>query len=278
MAKRIRKPPVSVEVRRDWLRRHNENNESPPKIASKDGFDVRTVRKHLDLAKQEREAVEARSTVLRNAMEHHYRDLLNYAELINHRIFGSGEAPILTDEDLIESALRQHLPRSPIWNLMLKLERLERQIETQRRLVMSFFEELIKSDKSLSTLYVAGRNDITARMIEILRFQAEQWSHGHQEYNLSNNRVVEPAGEGSVNIHFGRFTFDKIEASRTGEISQILQTLTAELKSRLKSSEVYSGLEKLWAETKITKRKLREELAVIRFRRIVPGRCRYCPL
>jgi hypothetical protein len=276
LVKRTRKPPVIIEVRRDWIRRHEENNESPPQIAEKDGFDVRTARKHLNLAKQEREAHEARSTVLRNAMEQHYRDLLNYTELLNHRIFGSGEAPILTDKDLIESALRQHLPRSPIWNLKLKLERLETQVEKQRRLVTSFFEEAVMSDKRLSALL--GRNEITSKIIEILRFQAEQWSHGPQEYNLSNNPVVESAREGLVNIRYGQFAFDKIEASRTSEISQTLQLLTGELEARLKNSEVYAGLEKLWAETKHTRRKLREELAVIRFRRILPGRCRYCPL
>jgi hypothetical protein len=81
-----------------------------------------------------------------------------------------------------------------------------------------------------------------------------------------------------VNIHFGRFTIDKIEASRTDEISQTLQMFMGDLEARLKNSEVYVGLEKLWAETKHTKRKLREELAVIRYRRIVPGRCRYCSL
>jgi hypothetical protein len=278
MAKRICKPPVPVELRRDWLRRHEENNESPPQIAAKDGFDVRTVRKHLDLAKDEREVHEARSNVLRNAMEHHYQDLLNYTELLNHRIFGSDKAPVLNDEDLIESALRQHLPRSPIWNLMLKLNRLEQQVETQRLLVTSFFEGLVNSDKGLATLCIAGRNDITARIIEILHYQAGQWSHGNQGFSLSNNPLVESAGKGLVNIRYAQFAFDKIEASHTDEVSQTLQTLTGDLEARLKNSEVYAGLEKLWVETKHTKRKLREELAVIRFRRIVPGRCRYCPL
>ena len=80
MAKRIKKPPIKPEVRRDWLRRNEENGESPPQIAAQDGYDVRTVRKQIDLAKQEREAREARIVVLRDAMQRHYDDLRKYAE------------------------------------------------------------------------------------------------------------------------------------------------------------------------------------------------------
>ena len=79
MAKRIRKPAIKPEQRLDWLRRY-EDGESPPKIAENDKVDVRTVRKHIEMAKQEREVKEARSMVLRNALELHYRDLCDCAK------------------------------------------------------------------------------------------------------------------------------------------------------------------------------------------------------
>lgn len=82
MVKRIKKPPVKPEVRKSWLKRH-EQGESITDIAVNDQFDVRTVRRHIEQAKQEREVKEARSMVLRNALEAHYSDLCDYAERLS---------------------------------------------------------------------------------------------------------------------------------------------------------------------------------------------------
>jgi hypothetical protein len=51
-----------------------------------------------------------------------------------------------------------------------------------------------------------------------------------------------------------------------------------DLESRIKASEEYLSLEKTCVEISRLKAKLREELAIIRLRRIIPGRCKYCPL
>ena len=42
MVKRMKKPAITPEVRLDWLRRYEEDRESPPQIAEKDKVDVRT--------------------------------------------------------------------------------------------------------------------------------------------------------------------------------------------------------------------------------------------
>ena len=38
MAKRTKKPPIKAEMRRDWLKRNEEEGESPPQIAVKDRY------------------------------------------------------------------------------------------------------------------------------------------------------------------------------------------------------------------------------------------------
>ena len=91
MKKRTRKPPVRPEVARKWLKRYEEDGESPPQIAQSDGFDVRTVRKQLELMRHEREVREARQVVLRKALESHYADLCSFAE--NLRAALSGDTP-----------------------------------------------------------------------------------------------------------------------------------------------------------------------------------------
>ena len=53
MVKRIKKPAITPEVRLDWLRRYEEDRESPPQIAEKDKVDVRTVRRHITLAREQ---------------------------------------------------------------------------------------------------------------------------------------------------------------------------------------------------------------------------------
>ena len=78
MSPRRRRTPVRTEQRREWLRRIEEGAELPPQIAISAGVDVRTVRKHIAMAKQEREVSEAKVLILRNAMELHYRDLQGY--------------------------------------------------------------------------------------------------------------------------------------------------------------------------------------------------------
>ena len=57
-----------------------------PKIASNDGYDVRTIRRHIELTKQQREVKDARATVLRNALERHYEDLCSSAERLDPTI------------------------------------------------------------------------------------------------------------------------------------------------------------------------------------------------
>ncbi len=79
MRRRTKKPAVRPEVRRQWLRRFEEYGESPPEISKADGYDVRTVRKQIEYAREERELREARAMVLRNDLERHYSDLCEFA-------------------------------------------------------------------------------------------------------------------------------------------------------------------------------------------------------
>ena len=113
MKKRIKKPTVRTEQRQDWLAR-TESGESVPHIASADMFDVRTVRKHVELAKQERESTEARAAVLRNALEDHYADLRGFTERLLCRI-EERKGGYSERDEYLQTALKQHLSRSPIW-------------------------------------------------------------------------------------------------------------------------------------------------------------------
>ncbi|MFC1930267.1 hypothetical protein ACFLW6_05405, partial [Chloroflexota bacterium] len=233
--------------------------------------DVRTVRKQIDLAKQEREAREARSVVLRNALERHYDDLRKFAS-------GAGDVPSSPDDDLMEAALRQHLPRSPIWGYMSKRHNLQQRADEEHQKLEMVIKEMVKSDHRLTPLINAGLDGIVPGTIAVLVAEAKQWSRGNTGYSLKDSLVVEPAGEGFVNPRFGFSHMGIMEVEHSERYVEIVHDVIEDLESRIRDQEDYRNLEKTIAEIGRLGGKLREELAVIRLRRIVSGRCKYCPL
>jgi hypothetical protein len=278
MSKRVRKPPVKPEVRRDWLKRHEEDGESPPQIAAKDKFDVRTVRKQIDLAKQEREVREARSIVLRDALEKHYEDLRRIAEKLNSQITGTGDVGYSPDDDLIEAALQQHLPRSPIWAYITKWQNLMQRADEEQQKLKIIIQELVKTNRRLKPLTDSGLSGVVPGIVDILIAEAKQWSNGDMQHTLKDSLVMEAAGEGLVNPRFGFSHMGPMEKIAAEGNMQIVHDVLGALESQLKDSQEYHDLEKTIADIRRLSKKLREELAVVRLRRIVPGRCKYCPL
>jgi hypothetical protein len=69
-----------------------------------------------------------------------------------------------------------------------------------------------------------------------------------------------------------------MEVEHSERCVKIGHDVLEDLESRLRDWEDYRNLEKTIAEIGRLDRKLREELAIVRLRRIVPGRCKYCPL
>ena len=275
---RTRKPPVKPETRRDWLRRNEENGESPPQIAYRDGFDVRTVRKQIELAKHEREAREARSIVLRNALEQHYEDLCRLCEKWNAEVSGATNIPSSPDDDLVEAALRQHLPRSPIWGYRLKKNNLQQKVDEQQKELEEQIEQVVKEDNRLIPLIKAGLDGIVPGTIAVLIAEAKQWAHGNTGYSLKDSLIMELAGEGLVNPRFGFSRMGIMEAEPAERYMSIVHGALEDLELHIRDWETYRDLEKTITEIERSGRKLREELAIIRLRRIVPGRCKYCPL
>ena len=272
MAKRTRKAPVDPELGRKWLHRY-EAGESPPRIATNDGFDVRTVRKHIELAKQEREVKEARSTVLRNALERHYADLCGYAERLNTQASGQMASWSPQDEHL-RAALRQHLPRSPIWGYLNQRDSLQQGIIQHLQEAGIKVVGGIKSDSQLSSELDADEAGVVPGIIGALKFQIEQWTQGISGLNLKNNLISEPAEEGFVNLRYGFSQMGNVKKEHVRVIHDVLE----DWELRIKRWEEYEKLEKSFIELRRVDKNLGDELAVITLRRIVPGHCRYCPI
>jgi hypothetical protein len=279
MTKRTKKAAVKPEQRQDWLERHELAGESPPKIAAKDGYDVRTVRKQIALAKEEREMREARATVLRNALERHYEDLLAYAQYLEASFSGLTNVEMPQDADLLEIGLRQHLPRSPIWAYKLRLQNMAGEIEDQRQRLDAFVEKAIKEDANATALNRLNPTGLDLRLAAILRHQTGQWAAGFAGMALDANLGIRQAQDDQMSLVYGIFPLiDRIGKEDARRIQGIAYDSLQDLENRVRSSQEFQDFQKVISESRNTLRKLREEIATIRLRRILTGKCKYCPL
>lgn len=278
MSQRIKKPAIKPEQRLDWLRRY-EDGESPPKIAENDKVDVRTVRKHIEMAKQEKEVKEARSVVLRNALELHYRDLCDCAKKLGGLPFEEATGTWTPYSEHMRIALRQHLPRSPIWGYLNQKDNLQQRIAQLTEEAGKKIEGGMKSDSRLSTKLTDSESGPIYGIIEALKFQIKRWAMGERGgLNIEENLVTERAEEGFVNLRYGAFQLGKVAESRLQTVREVIRGVLQDWESRIKQFDEYQKLEKSFLELRRVEKNLNDEIAVITLRRVVPGRCRYCPL
>jgi hypothetical protein len=281
MSQKQKKSSIRPEKGLEWLQRV-ENGESPPKIAKADKVDARTVRKHIDVARQERETKEARSAVLRNALEQHYRDLCRYAEtLVESTPRGSyymldtspPEPPVLYPAHL-EIALREHLPRSPIWGYLNQIPKLNITKGAIEDKLGSMIEAAITSDERLIAELATEEDLVVPGIVRVLKDQLDVWIKGMPGLNVEDNMKSEPAENGFVNLRLSSYGLGKVK----NEHRALVDTVITEWTKRIKEWPEYHELEKAFGDIQRVRKNLRDEIALIVLRRVVPGRCRYCPL
>jgi len=271
MPKIIKKPPIKPEKRLEWLKR-NEQGETPPKIAEADNIDVRTVRKHVELARMERDVQHARSEVLRNALEGHYRDLLETAEGINTDI---SKSILVSLEQPLMLGLRQHMPRSPLWENLRKWNRTVNEIVELEGVLPDKIRRMLKTDGRLDGIVSHGAAGVVAAAVDALTHQVKAWAHGWSGLEMDGDIHVEKTAEGGVRMRYGAFSFGGLEEE--GSVGTIKAVL-ADIESKLKPSPEHLELEKLYGRLQRLGIAIRDVLTVIRLRRIVTGKCKYCPL
>lgn len=94
--------------------------------------------------------------------------------------------------------------------------------------------------------------------------------------NLPDNTVLQTTEtpEGRVRMRYGFSSFGELEESSV----EVIKAVLIDSESKLRQSPEYLELEKLYSRLGRLKVSIREILTVILLRRIVPGRCKYCPL
>lgn len=273
MAKRIKKPPVRPETRENWLERY-EKGESPPRIAKKDEFDVRTVRKHIDIAKQEREMKEARAAVVRGALEQHYRDICYFAEKLDAEISAETSISQLLRADRMWGALRQHQPRSPLWNLLLRWDNLQDGMTNSGNKIRRRLEKKLRAAPRLNYLSGFQYEAAVSGVVAALAFQTQRWARGTQGLVLDQDFNARLGKSRMYKTQYGSFPM----GNQNKQHVKVIRDVIAGYERHMSSWSEYDDFHKVVEELLKIKEKIRDELAVITLRRIVPGRCRYCPL
>ena len=133
----------------------------------------------------------------------------------------------------------------------------------------------LDSDARLNEIPDTNRSTVVYGCIAALTFQIEQRSRGGPGINIINNfKVIPTKQKGVVNIEYGAFRMDNVGDRYIKTVKDVLTSWEA----RVKDWEEYAALEKLLEKLTKIKSQLQDELAVITLRRVVSGRCKYCPI
>ena len=273
MVKRTKRPPVEPEKRLDWLRR-SDKGESPPQIAKEDGYDVRTVRKHVELGKLEREAKEGRAAVVRDALERHYRSIVGFARKLDKNVNAEGVIPQALRDDRMWLALKQHQPRSPLWKLLEQWDRINDSLKDLDRKLEARLQSELRTDVRFQGLTASQLEAAVSGIVAALVFEMKQWARGAEGLNLNEHFGKTEKGDDAFEVQYGSF-YMGIQDDKHAELTK---DVIHDYEKVVTAWQEYEKLQEATEQLFAVKKKLGDELAVVILRGIVPGHCKYCPL
>ena len=261
-----KKPSVSPELSRDWLRRYEEFGDSYRKIGLEDGYDQRTVKANIVKMQEERDKNQARVAFFRDNLQKHHQDLCDRAEEIVDTI--TAEKPVNMDykEDLYLNSLRQHLNRSILWNRIKDWNDTLEKIDPMREKAHKKIDSEIRKSKFSTDFFEA--------MSKVSVHQFDQWTRGNQGLNISDDWHIEERREDGVISCYGFSHFKLINESDL----PILKTEVRNFEEMIKKWPEYSEMTGVMNKMKKLKQELRTDLRGMIIRRVIPGKCSYCPV
>ena len=271
---RKEKATVSPELAKKWLSRHEEYGESVPQIARAYGYDARTVRKYLALLSEEREQREARQTVLRGALEKHHADLCSLAERLRAEI--SGTLPTVVSrslrEDPLYEALQQHTSRWALWKDIEELEKLEEPFDSALRAVSKRVRQKAERRSSLKFVPANGIEiGLLQGWIDSIAFHLQSTARGGQGLKGIDYSKKE-TGSGIL-VQRGAYTIALVSQGQVLEVEKLHSSMLDEAPNWEESALLFKCVEDF---TKV-QGNIKQQLTKIILRRILPGRCIYCP-
>ena len=276
------KKAVSAAIRKEWLKRHDEGGESAAAIAREDNFDARTVRKGIEWARREQEVLSVRHTVLSTALSEHYHDLIDHAQRLDNVL--AKETPKSISGDVLDhpmhEALKEHLPGAPLWKNLSEWIELVARYEQ----VTSELEESIKAGfKGFEYDFRKSRNDkgLEEKSLPYSIIKAISLLAQDPQNRWGGVRFRQVAGESPKQMSMGLYEVsrgDYLLASLPLEEVDKFKSDYFRVLDQMDESEKAYNLRAAVRDIGSLTPVLRKELALIIWRKIVPGRCKFCPV
>jgi len=264
---RGKKTEINSQLRREWLEKY-EAGQSVFKLSVEYQRDPRTLKHHIELALRERETKEARVIFIRDALMKHNAKLVSYAERLYKNVNSEEPIPDELLEDRMYSALKSHLPRSPLWNYLNRLNRLYGELDALKARLRTKLKKGLEKDTE-----IPSEESVHQGLLEAFLFQVAAWAKGHKGISLKDNFKIDAVGSGKSSIQYGSFNLGVLADSEVKKIKEIIEAW----EKKLAKLPEYRDMKAIFERLDSLKIQTQEELAVIIERGVVPGSCKYCP-
>lgn len=228
--------------------------------------DPRTVKKHIEKARSERERGDIQRAVYLEAVQAHQADLIGVATRLRQALKGPERAPWMVtsieqaagDENRLQRALQQHLRAPTIGQYINRWNQACAEFG-QNRLGL---QARAKAAAEQAGLFVANKAE---GMVILLRQDAGYRLSGLPLVDLLYDPIAGQAGAYAL-------------PQAPEEAAQEMRRRFQQLRNELAEWPEFKHLQKTFDRALRIREELDDELAVVVLRRVVPGECRLCPL
>lgn len=215
---------------------------------------------------------------LRGALEQHYHDMYDLVLELDSQVAGGHTILLDAEEDRRLLALRQHIPRSPLWTNFPKWNRTIEEIKELEAAVEKRLVQALSKNKRLNGIDTSSREGIILGLATALTFQIKAWSQRWPGLNSDTDIHIVSLGADKYTVRYGAFHMGPLQEKTPEDYLGIIKILIKVYEPEIRQWEQYEEMKRLFSRLDSIKKRLRDELAIIIMRRIVPGKCKYCPL
>lgn len=265
---RGKKSAVSSYERRRWLEQL-ESGKGVTEIARASGRDIRIVKRHLEIAQEESQITHARREFLLGLLQQHQEDLLAEVRRLRHLINLYPPPPLVPEDTMkqkIHDALKEHVERRPLRGLLESYQGIAEENNRERKRIRSLLAR-----KEAGIVSILSKGITTHPWARVIMDDLESGllldNSSGPAYNQNRQ------SDGMYEVRYGTFNLTRstIPETETKEVIDAHKKLVSFARDYCSVFQEYRRRLKEIAD------KVTDELDIFTIKRLVPGRCRFCP-
>ena len=171
-------------------------------------------------------------------------------------------------------ALREHIPRSSVWKNLDRWETLREEIRTMNNELRKPIEALVETKSEVGFSASPEEAGLSSGVIDALAFHFSVTARGEAGLAQRADFRLTSMDRETTGIEYGAYNIGRLSNDRVDNIKNLVTALLSEVITW----EEHTAMEHLFTQLEHVRRNLHEELLIIILKRIVPGRCKYCPI